>query len=106
MARAPVADQCKRHKSGSKRHESEGGEGGAVTHRESDDLNGGLRYAKLVLLSQVVALLEAENQVFEEIQFLARGGPNEFRSERSTVRVVYRGAWERTRSRGADEAAA
>jgi two-component system, response regulator PdtaR len=36
---------------------------------------------ELVLLSQAVAVLEAENQVVEEIQFLARGGPDGSRSE-------------------------
>jgi hypothetical protein len=34
----------------------------------------------LVVLSQTVAVIKAENQVIEEIQYLARGGPDESRS--------------------------
>jgi hypothetical protein len=33
----------------------------------------------LVLLSQTVAVIEAENQVIEEIPYLAHGGPDESR---------------------------
>jgi hypothetical protein len=36
----------------------------------------------LVLLSHKVAAVEAENQIIEEIQILARGGPDESRSDR------------------------
>jgi hypothetical protein len=36
----------------------------------------------LVLLSHKVAVVEAENQIIEEIQILARGGPDESRSGR------------------------
>jgi hypothetical protein len=35
---------------------------------------------ELVVLSQTVAVIRAENQVIEEIQYLARGGPDESRS--------------------------
>jgi hypothetical protein len=31
----------------------------------------------LIVLSQTVAVIKAENQVIEEIQYLARGGPDE-----------------------------
>jgi hypothetical protein len=37
-------------------------------------------YATLIVLSQTVAVIEAENQVIEEIQYLACGGPDESRS--------------------------
>jgi hypothetical protein len=34
----------------------------------------------LIVLSQTVAVIRAENQVIDEIQYLARGGPDESRS--------------------------
>jgi 2-dehydropantoate 2-reductase len=37
-------------------------------------------YNGIIVLSQTVAVIEAENQVIEEIQYLARGGPDESRS--------------------------
>src|SRR5260370_6812051 len=43
---------------------------------------------ELILLSQKVAAVEAENQIIEGIQILARGGPDESqarRRQRSTV---------------------
>jgi hypothetical protein len=39
------------------------------------------RAVGLIVLSQTVAVIEAENQVIEEIQYLAIGGPDESRSE-------------------------
>jgi hypothetical protein len=41
---------------------------------------GGLRL-RLIVLSQTVAVIKAENQVIEEIQYLAIGGPDESQSE-------------------------
>jgi hypothetical protein len=63
----------------------------------------------LVLLSQNVAAVAAENQISEEIQILARGGPDESQTAgewRSAVRGVCGRPFERDRPRGPDKAAA
>src|SRR5438128_10456895 len=63
----------------------------------------------LILLSQKVAAVAAENQIIEGIQILAGGGPDESQArqgQRSAVCGVCGGAFERDRPRGPDRAVA
>jgi hypothetical protein len=52
-------------------------EGIAYREEQLSHLDAVLR--ELVVLSRTVAVIKAENQVIEEIQYLARGGSNESR---------------------------